>query len=428
MILENKNNINIQYLTYLLLCIPLFLISGPFLTDLIVVIFSIFFLVNFQKFVFEKKFKYFLVTFIIFYILINISSFLSDHIIISLKSSFFYFRFIFFAIVIAILIQNLRNNFKFLKLFNNLFFAIITFFFIDSLFQFVYGNNLFGQSVVGQLEKERVSSVFGKELILGSFISKIMFIFLGLFNLQNKLIKNKYYNYKTIYIISLCILIILMSGERAALVMSLLGTLIYLIITKNFKTILIIFTIIIVFFSIINLSKDSKKRYLLKYKVLYDTIFVYKQLGSSTHVNHFKTAFKMYEDKKLFGHGIKSFRNKCNLEKYSGKTTSCSTHPHNYYIQVLASTGTLTFICLSILFLFLTHQLFICLKKSYIKNYLDKEKISYLISSFLAIFPLTTTGSFFNNWISATIFLSFGFLVSTYDVIFYKSKFTTKKI
>ena len=130
----------------------------------------------------------------------------------------------------------------------------------------------------------------------------------------------------------------------------------------------------------------------------------------------------MYDDKKLFGHGIKSFRNKCNLEIYNDKITSCSTHPHNYYIQILASTGTLTFIGLSVLFLFFTQQLFVCLKKSYTKNYLDKEKVSYLISSFLAIFPITTTGSFFNNWICATIFLSFGFLVSTYNVIFYKKK------
>ena len=219
MILENKNNSIIQYLSYLLLCLPLFLISGPLLTDLTVVIFSIFFLTKFKKFVFEKIFKFFLFAFIIFYISINISSILSDNITISLKSSFFYFRFIFFAIVVAILIQNFRKNFSFLKLFNNLFFTIITLLFVDSLFQFINGHNLFGQSV-GQLKGERISSVFGNELILGSFISKIMFIFLGLFHSQNKLKKDKYYNFKIIYIISLCILVILMSGERAALVMS----------------------------------------------------------------------------------------------------------------------------------------------------------------------------------------------------------------
>ena len=66
---------------------------------------------------------------------------------------------------------------------------------MDSLFQFIYGNNLFGQSA-GQLKGERISSVFGNELILGSFISKIMFISLGLFHSQNKLIQDKYYNFK----------------------------------------------------------------------------------------------------------------------------------------------------------------------------------------------------------------------------------------
>ena len=41
---------------------------------------------------------------------------------------------------------------------------------------------------------------------------------------------------------------------------------------------------------------------------------------------------------------------------------------------------------------------------------------------FISIFPLATTGSFFNNWISITIYLSLGFLISEYELIKYSSK------
>jgi len=63
---------------------------------------------------------------IIFYILINISSLLSDNIYISLKSSLFYFRFIFFAFVIAILVQKIKEDINLLSWFVNIFYFILS--------------------------------------------------------------------------------------------------------------------------------------------------------------------------------------------------------------------------------------------------------------------------------------------------------------
>ena len=51
----------------------------------------------------------------------------------------------------------------------------------------------------------------------------------------------------------------------------------------------------------------------------------------------------MFEENKIFGHGIKSFRYKCNLDKYNSGPKSCSTHPHNYYLQILSASGFLVF-------------------------------------------------------------------------------------
>ena len=93
-----KKNIDIFDFTnafsYLIILLPIFVISGPFLSDLSISILAIssFFCLR------EKKFfnNYFFFFFIIFWILILCSSILSDNKILALKSSLFYFRFCFF--------------------------------------------------------------------------------------------------------------------------------------------------------------------------------------------------------------------------------------------------------------------------------------------------------------------------------------------
>ncbi len=419
--LEKKINDNsIKYLNFLLLSFPILLISGPFLTDTVVIVMSIFFVMNYRNFDFDKKLNSFLVLTIIFYILINISSLLSDNIYISLKSSLFYFRFIFFAFVIAILVQKIKEDINLLSWFVNIFYFIFIFLFIDSSLQFITGENLFGYKVLGHLKSERVSSIFGDKLILGSFISKTMFIFIGLLHAQESLNYKSNTDFKVFVIIQLSMVTILISGERSPFLLALFGTIIYYIINKKIKLILTLFLSISIFFGIIYLNQSSKDRYLSKYKILYENIFIDKQIGQSKHNLHFKTALNMFEDNKLFGHGIKSFRSKCNLIKYNEGNKSCSTHPHNYYIQLLSSSGIITFSILISFFIYLSFEIYKSFKNYYFNNKLSNEKNCYLISSFLSIFPFTTSGSFFNNWISATIFLSLGFLISHFKTITYK--------
>ena len=48
----------------------------------------------------------------------------------------------------------------------------------------------------------------------------------------------------------------------------------------------------------------------------------------------------MFFDKPIIGHGPKMFRVECSNPKYSEtvEESSCMTHPHNFYIQLLAET------------------------------------------------------------------------------------------
>jgi len=70
----------------------------------------------------------------------------------------------------------------------------------------------------------------------------------------------------------------------------------------------------------------------------------------SHHEEHYISALKMFNDKPIFGIGANLFRFKCNKPKYEIQTRSCNTHPHNFYIQILAELGIFGFGFLVIFF------------------------------------------------------------------------------
>ena len=136
-----RSNIFLSLLPlYLTLLMPIFLITGPFLSDLSISICGIVFLINSYKKNLKKYYNNsFVKFFIIFYLIILISSLTSDYELFSLKSSFFYFRFALFALSTWYLIDTNKN---FLKYF---FFSLSCAFFIlvfDGYFQYFFNKNI----------------------------------------------------------------------------------------------------------------------------------------------------------------------------------------------------------------------------------------------------------------------------------------------
>ena len=138
----------------------------------------------------------------------------------------------------------------------------------------------------------------------------------------------------------------------------------------------------------------------------------------------FNSAYNNFLDNKLIGSGVKSFRETCKLNnskfkeeinKIKSNTDYCSTHPHNYYLQFLTETGLIGFL---VLFLAFLYCIFEYLKFLYI-YYLKKNSKSLEIQKYLILlaglimylWPITTTGSFFNNWNSIFIFLILSFFL-----------------
>lgn len=122
----------------------------------------------------------------------------------------------------------------------------------------------------------------------------------------------------------------------------------------------------------------------------------------------------MFKDRPILGHGPKSFREQCSKPDYYSER-SCSTHPHNTYIQLLAETGILGFILPFYVFLFTLFKLSkFCFNSVLHRTNIEKHKVFALLAIFINLFIFAPTGSFFSNWINVIYYLP----ISLY--LFYK--------
>ena len=93
------------------------------------------------------------------------------------------------------------------------------------------------------------------------------------------------------------------------------------------------------------------------------------------------------------------------------QTFSCNTHPHNFHIEILVSTGVIGYLLLLILFLKFIFRLFI-------KNYYSYKKNDQLLLNlfftlfFIEVFPFRTTGSFFSNTNATYLFIIMSITIS----------------
>jgi len=127
----------------------------------------------------------------------------------------------------------------------------------------------------------------------------------------------------------------------------------------------------------------------------------------SGHTVVFLTAIDTWSDNMFLGSGIKSFRMKCKTKLHLPNRV-CTSHPHNYYLELLNDTGILG----SLILLF---AIFILIKnKIYnLRNFTFKEKVflcSVVVLLLTEFFPIRSSGGFFTTNNSSFIFLLLGFL------------------
>jgi O-antigen ligase len=396
--------------TFLFSLLPLFLITGPFLSDLSVSIISIIFLIycckkkNFSYF--QNKYFYF---FFIFWIYLFLNSLINNFNLDSLKISFFYFRYGIFVICIASLLD---VNDNFIKYFFYCIFICFTILIFDGFLQYLSGENILGWKIHND---GRVSSFFGDEKILGSYLSRIWPIFFGL-SIINLKKKNKIF-FLLILIFILSETLIFLSGDRTAFFFINLSAIIVILCSKNLLKLRLITLsssiLLIIIISVIN--PNAKERVFdqtIQQMNLTKGDIQEAHIFSLQHTHHYITSYKMFLDNKFFGVGIKNFRNFCNDEKYKVSKFSCSTHPHNSYIQILAETGMFGFIFLiSALFLFIKYIIRHVFLKFRGKYYFNDFEICILSGVAIYLWPIVPTGNIFSNWLNIAMILNLPFLI-----------------
>jgi len=424
---------NTVFLNLVIASIIPFLIWGPFFPDLITSISSLFFL----YYVFKNKNFYFffkkpIIIFFIFCIYcISISIFIAEDIFLSFESSLFFFRIGVFSCFIWYLIEKDKSILIFF------YYALILCFLalvIDGYFQYYTGANLFGFKLHGI----RVSSFFGDELIMGSYLSRLFPLLFALFLIKQK---QRFEIYFIGLLFILIDVLIYMSGERTSFYFLNLSTIFIIILIKDYQKFrLVTFIIAIVCIVILSINSSSltdrmiftpaKDMGIIKNSTinsstqstqsaqkteeseLNETAFIIFTKG---HDSFIRTAFNIFKEKPILGHGPKMFRLLCKNKKYAVGISPCSTHPHNFYIQLLAETGLVGFL---FLFSSLIYVLYVALAqlKSIVfnkKRPLTDYQVCLLSAIMITVWPLSPNGNFFNNWLMIVYSLPVGFYLQS---------------
>jgi len=334
---------------------------------------------------------------------------MAENIPLSIKSSLFYFRIGVFSCFIWYLIDKDKRILTYFYYALVLCFSALV---VDGYFQYFTGANIFGLKMIGT----RVSSFFGDELIMGSYLSRLFPLLFALFLVKQK---QKFEIYFLGLLFILVDVLIYMSGERAAFFFLNLSTVFIIILIKEYQKFRLI-TFIIAIFCIIILSLNSSKLSDRMFKDPAKSMGLIKSSEEPTiftpqHDSLIRTAYNMFKDQSLLGHGPKMFRVKCRDEKYATGITPCMTHPHNFYVQLLAETGIVGFL---FLFSVLIYVLYVSLKqfKSIIfkqKRYLTDYQVCLLAAILITVWPLTPNGNFFNNWLIIAYSLPVGFYLES---------------
>tara|TARA_B100000686_G_C16719345_1_gene933959 strand:+ start:303 stop:1631 length:1329 start_codon:yes stop_codon:yes gene_type:complete len=404
--LSKKNKLYLNFLFISVLLLPFSLVAGPLITEILILIIVLSFIYSLTLRLKTKKFSLnsFEILIIGFYFLLIVSSLLSEHKLISLKSSLLSIRFIILVYAIIFLIKKLSYFLKYFLISSFLCFAITMF---DGYIQFFFGRDIFFIPI----QPWGVTGFFGEEKKLGSFLVRFFPIIIGCYLLISKeKIKKKIINIILIFIplYGLCFL----TSERMSLVYA-SSTLFFIMIYFSkfnkrvflfFPLIFVIIPILIYIFDILDFKARVHDTYvqILRPNHVYGPVFFSEQ-----HQFFAKTSIGLFKKEPIIGIGPNNFRRTCHLidmeyeppdllefQWIFGETSNCSTHPHNIFFQLLAETGSIGII-FYLFFIFLIFKEL--LKFIFVKKY-HSINIFFLCPLIYYLNPLFPSGNFFNNW------------------------------
>ena len=346
-----------------------------------------------------------------------------------------YLRYALFSLIIYNIFLLIKIDTKKLIYFYALIFFIIS---LDILFQYLFKFNLIGIKPFNG----NFNSFFGEEKIAGSFLTDyLLFFVLGLFLFFER---NKYSKIIIIFLIFLSIISIFLSQNRMSLILAFLALSLLLIFFRKKTSVItasiISFFVFFYFFPENNIKTNYKNFYQntvdmsIKIKLFTDHLkgVDYKNMKNeipkthkteneffhligSGHAQLFVSSISIAKDNLITGVGLKNYVKACANSKLDLK---CSNHPHNYYLEILATTGIISLFFVIAIIFFILKNFFI--SKVFLKKSLSLNEKFYLILivNFIVIFfPLKSTGSFFTTGNTTFIYLIIGLIAYYQELI-----------
>ena len=380
----HKNN---DLPSYLIIFLPISFLIGSFFVNFVSILLSLYAFIWILK---NKKYNIFIekkhIGFTTLFLIFIISSLQSNYMLVGFRNSFSYFsNFLIFLSLNLIFLTDNKKQFNISKIV----FFIMIFICIDLWIQKIIGNNILG---FPSQQAGRLTSIFKDEQIPGGVLFKLSpFAIYYLFteNKESIIHKSKFMILIFIYFS------ILITGERAASILSTLLGLLLLILNINLidrkKLFSYVIVILVVFFTLFSLKNS-----VIKERIYYTFI----QSKNNIYITLYNNSLNIFKDNYLIGTGPQSYRHVCH-KKYD----NCSTHPHNFLLELLSDAG---FLAPIILFISLITMIIGKVKSS--KNrFFNSLTISY---SILFFFPIIPTGSFFSSFHMTLIWFSLGFVYS----------------
>ena len=430
-------NIDFFFL-FLLLILPITLITGPAIPDITITLSGLFFLF----YIYKKKIystllkdRFFLISFIFCVSLLFVSIFAENHYL-SFRDSFIFIRLLIIPIFI-IYWASTKN--KFTDRILMVIFLSVIFVIFDTLFQFLHYDSEFGfgKDLFGFTSNwyGRLTGPFGDELIPGAYLAR--FSFLGLIYLFLKLKDHRFHNFFSILYLFFLGLTIFATGERMALATYGMG-LIFLLIFLDTKRIIFTTSILLIFVSIFLVQKIHPSY--TDYKIIESTPYhlglkvqkefmckenidkkcikiinlqpslsqILKNFNETPYGEIYKLSLTMFLDNKLFGIGLNNFTFLCNNNKIYNdliKNYNCVSHPHNIHIQWLVETGLFGFMFFQLYLIFIIYKIII-------KN-INVYSIISLVPILIMFWPIMSTGSLLKNWNGISTFFIIGICLIT---------------
>ena len=399
--LISSKNKTLIILSFLVAILPISLLIGSLIINLITVIVSIIFIFELfikKKFNFLHDWSFYLLLFLWISLLVNLI--FSQDINLSIFRATGFIRFIFLAQAIRYLF--LINDTKYKDFILKSWLLVFLVVNVDLLIEYFSGKNILGYK--SNLDG-RLASFLDDELKIGGYY--FGFCLLSLATIYSYFKRD----YKIIFGFAVLFLIIaFLIGERSNFIKILFSTIIILFFyfrEHKFKLLFLSLVSIIVFTSIIYKNENLKYRYFSQWNV--------NNIKTNIYLTHYKTAILVFKKYPFFGSGIKNFRVEVkkiiedkfkNDENYNNWQV-ITTHPHQINFEILAETGIFGFTCFFLFFL-ITFVFDI-------KKILRSNDIFLIVSTIFCltyINPLLPSGSFFTSYGATIFWTNYGVMIS----------------